>query len=336
MALIFPESIMNEKLLNAENIILLEMLEQSFSDEWEFYAWVWERRIEMLFVVNPAFGVFGIHVLFLPDHVYKVLTTKDPYIKKKLNKMFEDQKLIMEDMKETFAEILSKVFSNRKLRCSINDVAIIIERSKYKTVQKTEMIKTFINRSIIIDTINKGRILPDIEDELISLTKDDFEELSTDDINSITSLILKHMESLSFGMEILNQDNGKPVWWSTLDKVWQENLLSSAGITEETSKHFILKSILDINILTIIGKEYTDIEPIRHLKNLEILMISFTDIRDLSPLSNLSNLKHIYISNSPIRDLEPLRGLRNLEIISAGDVGIHDIISFREKYPLIK
>jgi hypothetical protein len=336
MALIFPESIINEKLVNAENIIFLEMLEQSFSDEWEFYAWVLARRIEMLFVVNPAFGVFGIHVMFLPDYVYKDLTTKDPYIKKKINEVFEHQKKIIEDMRETLADILSKVFSNRKLRCSINDGTIIIEQSKYKTVQKTEMIKTFINRSIIIDTINKGIILPDIEDELISLTKDDFEELSTDDINSITSFILKHLEVLSVQMEIQYQEDGLPTWWGSLDDVWQEKLLSLANITEETFKPAILKSILDIDFLILGGKEYTDIEPIRHLKNLEILMISSTDIRDLSPLSNLLNLKHISISHSPISDLEPLRGLRNLEKISAVDVGIHDIISFREKYPLIK
>jgi Leucine-rich repeat (LRR) protein len=338
MALIFPESIIDEKKnrLDVDDIIFLEMLEQSLSDEWEFYAWVRRREIQMLFVVNPEFGVFGLHVLFLREHVYQVLTKKDPNIKKQLNEFFEHQKLIIEGMEEDLADILSKVFPNGKPRCSINGGVIIILQSKHTTVQKTEMIKTFINRSIIIDTINNGEILPDIENKLISLTKDDFEELSTDDINSITSLFLKHFELLSSQMEILDQENGMPAWWSTLDDVWQENLLSSAHITEETPKHAILKSILDINFLTIIGKEYTDIEPIRHLKNLEILIILSTDIRDLSPLSNLSNVKHISISGSPIRDLEPLRGFRSLEKIRVGDLGIQDIISFREKYPLIK
>jgi hypothetical protein len=193
MALIFPESIMNENLLDTDDIIFLEMLEQSLSDEWEFYVYAWRREIQMLFVVNPEFGVFGIRVLFLSEHVYQDLTKKDPNIKTQLNDFFEQQKLIIEGMKKDLADILSKVFPNGKPRCSINDGGIIIIQSKNRTVQKTEMIKTFINRSIIIDTINNGGILPDIENKLISLTKDDFEELSTDDINSITSLFLKYI-----------------------------------------------------------------------------------------------------------------------------------------------
>lgn len=53
MALIFPESISNEKYLKPDDRKILKALEQNLSEEWEFYVLILERQIQFLFVVNP-------------------------------------------------------------------------------------------------------------------------------------------------------------------------------------------------------------------------------------------------------------------------------------------
>jgi hypothetical protein len=366
MALIFPESISNEKYLKPDDKIILKALEQNLSEEWEFYAFTSERQIQFLFVVNPEWGVFVIRLWFMEDKIYQNLRNNDSDIKR----IFDLKKDVLENAKRWVADELSKVFPNKKIPCSINYGLIIKIQSKYKTLQKTDVIKTLINRSIILDTINDKEILADIENSLISLVEEeDFEELSINDINSITKSFSKIIESLTYQTKIDDQKNGKPIWWSSLDDVWQKTLSSCAegtqrtkyihshiytntslseqrrsamvdhimrwGIPNWTSDQITLESILDIDFISFGGNEFSDIEPIQYLKKLHTFIMDSTNIRDLSPLSNLPNLKHISITNSPVRDFEPIRKLKNIEMILVPDIGIHDIKSFRDKYPLI-
>jgi hypothetical protein len=145
MALIFPESISNEKYLKPDDKIILKTLEQNLSDEWEFYAFTSERQIQLLFVVNPEWGVFVIRLWFMEDKIYQNLRNNDPDIKR----IFDGQKNISENAKKSITYELSKVFPNKRIPCSINHGLIIKIKSKYKILQKTDVIKTLINRSII-------------------------------------------------------------------------------------------------------------------------------------------------------------------------------------------
>jgi Leucine-rich repeat (LRR) protein len=232
------------------------------------------------------------------------------------------------------------------------------------------LLKLLLTVQLYIDTINDKEVLPDIENSFISLAEEeDFEELSIDDINSITKSFSKIIESLTYQTKIVDQKNEKPIWWSSLDDVWKKTLFRCAkgnqktkyihshiytdtslseqrrstmvdhimrwGIPNWTSDQLTLESILDIDFISLIGREFSDIEPIQYLKKLHTFFISSTNVSDLSPLSNLPKLKYISITDSPVRDLEPIRRLRDIEMILVPEIGIHDIKSFRDKYPLI-
>jgi Leucine-rich repeat (LRR) protein len=103
--------------------------------------------------------------------------------------------------------------------------------------------------------------------------------------------------------------------------------------TEVTS----LAPISDLVELETLGFEHTRIEnlaPLRKLSNLEKLFFSNTLVENISPIAGLSNLKEVCLEDSKVKDIEPLRCLNKLKVIKANHLGITDIDTFREKYPL--
>jgi len=69
-----------------------------------------------------------------------------------------------------------------------------------------------------------------------------------------------------------------------------------------------------------------DLEPIKHLENLETLLISDTRIVSLQPLTGLRNLKTLILKHSPgLTDLEPLRSLTGLKKLELDGCDISDI-----------
>ena len=97
--------------------------------------------------------------------------------------------------------------------------------------------------------------------------------------------------------------------------------ISSGNIPEEESEDFKNKIYYSKG-------SFSDLTPLKNLKNLELLRLSHNNIEDISILKELSNLKHLYLSHNKIKDISPLKTLKNLESldISKNNVENPDII----------
>lgn len=72
-------------------------------------------------------------------------------------------------------------------------------------------------------------------------------------------------------------------------------------------------------------QQFTDLEPISQLTDLQIIDCSNTNISDLSPLRNLNKLDAIYFSGSKITDISSLKYSVGIEEIYCFDTQIDDI-----------
>ena len=83
-------------------------------------------------------------------------------------------------------------------------------------------------------------------------------------------------------------------------------------INTEISDISSLAKLSDLRILDLWNTSVTDIKPLAKLTNLEYLVLDGTNVRDLTPLSNLSNLKILDIDYTPVTDVKALYKLKNL------------------------
>jgi Leucine-rich repeat (LRR) protein len=139
---------------------------------------------------------------------------------------------------------------------------------------------------------------------------------------------IKHIKSLKFltitGCKIQDLESVRKL----------SNLVSLVVDHTEVTN---LAPISDLVELKTLGFEHTRIEslaPLRKLSNLEKLFFSNTLVENISPIAGLSNLKEVCLEDSKVKDIGPLRCLNKLKVIKANHLGITDIDTFREKYPL--
>ena len=86
-------------------------------------------------------------------------------------------------------------------------------------------------------------------------------------------------------------------WWNNLEEQWQLIFNRKVGIGTEVTQAKLDKLFSETEI-AIIGKNITDLKPIKRFKNLEEFYCSGNLISDLSPLAKLPKLKkNIVITN---------------------------------------
>ncbi|MCL2087209.1 MAG: leucine-rich repeat domain-containing protein [Oscillospiraceae bacterium] len=100
--------------------------------------------------------------------------------------------------------------------------------------------------------------------------------------------------------------------------------------TEETISYIIIKNEkystelkeLDLSDLSLTD---LDIEPLRHMNNLEKLNLYTNKISDITPLEDLLNLRELNLTVNEIENISGLKNLSNLEILSLNSNKIIDI-----------
>ncbi len=314
MALIFPEDIIYDESLSPKDKTLLSILEQQLTDEWDFYTYLEEGRVANFFVLNPEFGLFLIVVC---------QTFSDDLSNWKIVSLKDSEKAI-----ETIITLLSNEYSlvNSKgnLKFSVNFGVLFMN-------QADKIIIKNINREKFFDEF----LSTSIEDGFIALSEgSDFEELSIDDLNTITGLLPELHNVLSsqincFALNVKPAVNEiQPLiqtWWNELDAIWQDILLKAVGASSNIITNDTLESILAIIKLDVSGTYISDIQPIKRLKHLKILGINDTAVQDLSPLGFNSALRILSINGTQVDDISPVSVLNDLQYFSMCRTMISDL-----------
>ncbi len=106
-------------------------------------------------------------------------------------------------------------------------------------------------------------------------------------------------------------------------------------LTEEYIKDkyaYTSKSLAELKVINIWGKDVEDISILTKFPNLETLCLSCNNISDLSHIQNCHALKELYLRNNKIKDLKQLmhlKSLNNLRILSINDNPITQIENYR-------
>jgi hypothetical protein len=112
-------------------------------------------------------------------------------------------------------------------------------------------------------------------------------------------------------------------------KLKKDTLRKSAAEVDSRLRQFSL--MREVNIAN--RPEFTTLEPLSQLSDLETVDLSYTPVEDLTPLRNLSRLRTISISGTMVQNLTPLQYAGNLREIHCNETILNDIsvmASFRQ------
>lgn len=84
-----------------------------------------------------------------------------------------------------------------------------------------------------------------------------------------------------------------------------------------------VKSLHNLETLSLKGNNITDISAISSMNNLRYLDLDGNQVSDIAALSSLSKLEHLSIRDNPVYDFSPLENLENLKSIYV-DLNIKD------------
>ena len=88
--------------------------------------------------------------------------------------------------------------------------------------------------------------------------------------------------------------------------------LAGNKIMDQSVLASCLRSLTNLDLLTLGGTGFADISPLSGLTNLSVIELQQNGISDISPLSGLTNLEALWLESNNITDISPLGGLTNL------------------------
>lgn len=100
-----------------------------------------------------------------------------------------------------------------------------------------------------------------------------------------------------------------------------DTLTVNIAAVDNRLKQFTLVKEIDISY----KPQFTSLEPLSQLSDLELIDFSNTPVSDLSPLRNLNKLKAIYMSGTLVTNLSPLQYAANIQEIYCFDTELDDI-----------
>ena len=137
-----------------------------------------------------------------------------------------------------------------------------------------------------------------------SLSKAPDEEITTDDLTTLTELSLWH--------------SGPHNWVRDLTGLeYCVNLTSLTIYFGAISDISPLSNLSNLRTLDLTSHRITDISPLAELTSLMLLQLTFNDITDIGPLSGLTDLSTVVLDGNLITDLQPLATNPGL---GAGDI----------------
>lgn len=104
-------------------------------------------------------------------------------------------------------------------------------------------------------------------------------------------------------------------------KLKKDTLRKSAAEVDSRLRQFSLMK--EVSIAN--RPEFTTLEPLSQLSELETVDFSYTPVEDVSPLRNLSRLRSLSISGTMVLDLIPLQYAGNLREIYCNETNLNDI-----------
>ncbi len=118
-----------------------------------------------------------------------------------------------------------------------------------------------------------------------------------------------------------------------LEEIWEAKINNETGLS--FCKHEIddlspLRSLINLQVLTVPETEVSDLTPLSSLVNLRVLDISETNVSDLSPLKGLVNLQSLDLWHSQVNDLSPLTALVNLQELNVLHTYVDDLSPLKE------
>ncbi|MBQ7974635.1 MAG: M6 family metalloprotease domain-containing protein, partial [Clostridia bacterium] len=161
-----------------------------------------------------------------------------------------------------------------------------------------ELLNRFMDKKIIY-TIGKTLNIP-------------IEEITEEDLQTITSLLLDSTNSYDFSLDLTGLEQLSNLQNLTLNNCIVEDLPTIGNLTK--LKH-----------LELANNEIEDINPIGKLTNLTYLGLANNKIEDISPIGNLTNLTHIELTNNEIEDISPIGKLTNLTYLGLANNKTEDI-----------
>ena len=206
--------------------------------------------------------------------------------------------------------------SGVKINKKVEEKAVVFGDENLKNTLLT-MFKNYDGKDGLSDTID-GEYEFKLKDPNYRIDKN-ATELYEKDLEQIEALALR-------GFTVDENSDQHPYEFKSIvglekAKNLKQLTISSGNIPEEESEDFKNKIYYSKG-------SFSDLTPLKNLKNLELLRLSHNNIEDISILKELSNLKHLYLSHNKIKDISSLKTLKNLESldISKNNVENPDII----------
>jgi len=233
----------------------------------------------------------------------------------------KDDNSIIQKIKtcEKQIELFYQTIENKKI--------IAIDVTKAKQKYKDLYLIFYKNGKI---EIQEREYLNERKNEL-SLTDEEVIEIETE----ILTVTKNEKKSISFEKSYEIGDKELLTWWNNLPLNWQELFKTELYLNSEPSI-FHLRELINLKVLSISGKIFRDIEPLKMLKNLEELycrnlIVTISD--DFSPISNLNKLHTLDLSETKVYDFKFLYSLPSLKklIIKNNNIDVSLFLEIQEK-----
>ena len=200
MAIIYPEEIFEENLLNPDHKKILQILRIGLSDEWEFHTSIENWNIQHFLIINPEFGVF----IIIINQIDKSQMTIEH-----INAILKFE-IITETVIKTITNENSTIGTDTRLAYAVS-FGIIFSFPVDDLKVDSDIRKKLKNKSIElnIETTKNSDI---DEFEFIKLTPEiDYQELSNEDIQKLHSQSLRIKQTISSKMKFDNCGSKKDI-----------------------------------------------------------------------------------------------------------------------------
>jgi hypothetical protein len=159
----------------------------------------------------------------------------------------------------------------------------------------------------------------------------DPDKIAKKTMNKIYCFILAFIISLA----ACKKDETKPVtmtpdeWWNSLSRDWRNCLYNSSKTSSDTyiySGKYLQSKIIGLNCN---GYNFTNLDPVRYLSNLERLLCIDTTLKDIRALIYLKKLKDVNLGGTGILDITSLSNSTDMEYLYFNSTKVNNIETVR-------
>ncbi|ANQ48265.1 leucine-rich repeat domain-containing protein [Flammeovirga sp. MY04] len=216
----------------------------------------------------------------------------------------------------------------RSLDISNTEVTSIDALYGLKKLEQLSIDRTSINDLSSLATTSALKNLSADQSSISSLTPlsklQNVERIYCDGTQINTSIAQSYMRSHPKTLVIYGSDQLKN-WWESLSDVWQDKLLTTAGLTTSPEKEQlqIIANIKEIDIHNVGGIQ--NLDPLNFLINLEVLNAANTNINSIDALKSCPNISNLNIKGTNVTDISVLENHKLLSKLNIKGTNVSDL-----------